>query len=170
MDDSAGRFDIVPAALTLFAVICAVRKHWNWAFALLALATLSKLYPAILLVPFLLALQLRVQGRWYVWRRWLPIGIFVGICAIVIGVSLLLSVAETLVPLGYFIARPVEWKSLSASIIWIFSLLSKTPLTYVDSFDRTIFPVLCLYHHHSMNMVASSWSLLYLAITMARLY
>jgi len=130
----AGRFDIIPAALTLFAVICAVHKRWNWAFALLALATLSKFYPATLLVPFLLALQRETQGKWYAWRRWMPMGVFVGVCVLVVSVSLLLSVVGTLAPLGYFGNRPVQVESLSASLLWILSLLGKTSLKYVHTF------------------------------------
>jgi hypothetical protein len=128
------RFDLIPAALTLFAVICAVQKRWNWAFALLALATLSKFYPATLLVPFSLALYQGTPGKWYAWRRWLPMGVFVGVCILVIGISLLLSVVGTLAPLGYFGNRPVQVESLSASILWVFSLLGKTSLTYVHTF------------------------------------
>lgn len=128
------RFDLIPAALTLFAVIFAVQKRWNWAFAILALATLSKFYPATLLVPFLLALQQGVQGKWYAWRRWQPMGVFVGVCVLVIGVSLILSVVGTLAPLGYFGNRPVQVESLSASMLWILSLLGMTSLTYVHTF------------------------------------
>ena len=28
------RFDLIPSAFTLFALVCAVRKRWNWAFLL----------------------------------------------------------------------------------------------------------------------------------------
>ncbi len=129
------RFDLFPASLTLFALICTVKKRWNWAFALLALATLLKVYPAALLVPFVLTLQREIEGRWYVWRRWLPLAIFGGICLLVMAVSLLLNVAGTLAPLDYFIKRPIEMESLPASILWIASLLGKTSLTYVYSFD-----------------------------------
>src|SRR5258708_14203110 len=38
------RFDLIPAGLTLGAVILAGRTRWKWAFALLALATLLKFY------------------------------------------------------------------------------------------------------------------------------
>jgi hypothetical protein len=100
----------------------------------LALATLAKFYPAILLVPFFLALQQAMQGKWYAWRRWLPMGVFVGICVLIMSVSLLLSVVGTLTPLSYFGNRPVQIESLSASILWIFSLLGKTSLTYVYTF------------------------------------
>ncbi|HEY4035457.1 MAG TPA: glycosyltransferase family 87 protein [Ktedonobacteraceae bacterium] len=128
------RFDIIPAGLTLFAVICAERKRWRWAFVCLALATLLKLYPVILLVPFLLAQQREITDRWYAWRRWQPMAVFVGICVLVVGASLWLNVAGTLAPLGYFTNRPVEIESLSASKLWISSLISKTSLEYVYSF------------------------------------
>lgn len=130
----AARFDIVPAMLTLFAVICAERKRWNWAFVLLALAAISKLYPVTLLVPFLLALHQKTPGKWYGWRKWLPVGLFVGICILAIGVSLFLSVEGTLQPLVYFGYRPAEVESVSVSILWLFSLQGKTSLTYATTF------------------------------------
>jgi hypothetical protein len=131
---AVARFDLIPAALTLFAVICAERKRWNWAFVCLALATLLKFYPAVLLVPFSLALQQERQGKWYAWHRWLPLAVFGGVCLLIIGISLLLSVAGTLTPLVFFNSRPVQIESLSASILWVFSLLGKTSLTYVHTF------------------------------------
>ncbi len=140
------RFDIIPAGLTLLAVMCAEHKRWNWAFALLAWATLCKFYPATLLVPFLLALQQGMQGKWYAWRRWQPIGVFVGICVLVISISLLLSVRGTLAPLEYFGNRPVQVESLAASILWVLSFLGKTSLAYVSTFG-------------SLNVVSPlSWS------------
>ena len=134
---AASRLDMLPAALTLFALICTVQKHWNWAFALLALATLTKFYPVILLVPFFLALQRGVQGEWYGWRRWQPVVLFVGICVLGFSVSLLLSVVGTLAPLRYFANRPVLVETLPASVLWILSLLGKTSLTYVGSFGTS---------------------------------
>jgi hypothetical protein len=131
---AVARFDLIPAALTLFAVICAERKRWNWAFVCLALATFLKFYPAVLLVPFSLALQQERQGKWYAWRRWQPLAVFGGVCLLIIGTSLLLSVAGTLTPLVFFTNRPVQIESLSASILWVFSLLGKTSLTYVYTF------------------------------------
>lgn len=132
---AVARIDIIPAGLSLFALIYAVQKRWNWAFVLLALAVLSKIYPIILLIPFVLALQRGISGRWYAWRKWLPVALFVGICAFVTTISLILSVVGTLAPLGYFVHRPVEAESLSASILWLLSLLGKTSLTYENKFD-----------------------------------
>ncbi len=131
---AVARFDLIPAALTLFAIICAERKRWNWAFVCLALATFLKFYSVALLVPFFLALQQERQGKWYAWRRWQPLAVFGGVCLLIIGISLFLSVAGTLTPLAFFNSRPVQIESLSASILWVFSLLGKTSLTYVRTF------------------------------------
>ncbi|HTK10580.1 MAG TPA: glycosyltransferase family 87 protein [Ktedonobacteraceae bacterium] len=118
---AAGRFDLVPAFLTLVALIFATRKHWNWAFAFLALATMAKYYPAILLIPFLLAQQFAISERWYAWRRWLPLAVYVVICGVLTCISLLLSVEGTLGTLSYFSNRPVQVESMASSLIWVAS-------------------------------------------------
>lgn len=130
------RFDLVPAAITLAAVICAVQKRWNWAYMFLALATLVKFYPAILLIPFFIALQLQAGPgpRWYAWQRWSPVALFVLICAAGMGISLLLSAEGTLGQLTYFKDRPVQVESLDASFMWIWSLLAHSPLSYTYTF------------------------------------
>lgn len=129
-----GRFDLIPSLLTLLALFCAVRARWNWSFALLALATLFKFYPAVLVVPFLIAQQRTQQGKWYALRRWGPLGVFVLVCIVVVVASLLLSVENTLAPLAYFGSRPVQVESLPASLLWLLSLLVKKPLTYGYTF------------------------------------
>ena len=59
-----GRFDLIPAGFTLVALICAERSRWKWAFAMLALATLFKFYPLVLLIPFFIAQQKQASGKW----------------------------------------------------------------------------------------------------------
>src|SRR5260370_636635 len=71
-----GRFDLVPAGLTLGAVILAARARWNWAYVLIALATLLKLYPAILIPVFLIAQQTQISGSWKGCRRWQGLALF----------------------------------------------------------------------------------------------
>jgi hypothetical protein len=132
-----GRFDLVPAALTLFAVVCAVRKQWNWAFMWLAWGTLFKFYPVILLPPFLLAQQMEVHkagAKWTAWRRWQPLGLFAALCVVVMSISLLLSVGGTIDQVRYFGDRPVQVESLSASLIWIVSRLTHHTLVYGKTF------------------------------------
>jgi hypothetical protein len=52
------RFDLLPALVTLGALVLAERKHYRWAYALLAIGVLLKLYPGFL-VPVLMAYQWR---------------------------------------------------------------------------------------------------------------
>src|SRR5262245_42327982 len=72
------RFDLWPAALTVAALAFLVRGHRFTGFAVLALATLTKLYPAVLL-PLFVA---------YVWRRsgrrtaLLSLGLYAGVIAV----------------------------------------------------------------------------------------
>jgi Glycosyltransferase family 87 len=118
-----GRFDLVPAGLTLGAVILAGKTRWKWAFALLALATLLKFYPVVLIPPFLIAQQMQTKGRWFAWRRWSALGVFVAICVLVFGVSLILNVADTLVPFSYFVNRPIQIESFPATLLWLGNFL-----------------------------------------------
>lgn len=152
----AGRFDIIPSALTLFAVICAMKKHWNWAFVLLALAVLYKFYPVVLLVPFLIAQQKDSTLPWKSWRRLIPLGVFVVACVVVMGISLMLSVEGTLSPFSYFSTRPIQVESLPASLLWIISLIFAKPAQYVYTFG-------------SLNMLASGARVMSLLATLAEL-
>ena len=126
----AARFDIVPSALTLFAILCAVHKRWHSSYILLALATLFKFYPAVLLVPFLITHQRAVHGKWYVWRRWSPLAAYVLVCALVMTLSLLLNVEGTIAPFSYFGYRPVQVESFAAILLWLWSLVGHLPLHY----------------------------------------
>lgn len=132
-----GRFDLIPSALTLFAVICAARKQWNWAFMWLAWGTLFKFYPAILLLPFLLTQQMEAYKAgtgWFAWRRWQPLGVFAALCVVIMGISLLLSAGGTIDQIRYFGDRPVQVESFSASLIWLASLITHHTLAFGKTF------------------------------------
>jgi len=131
---AVGRFDLIPAAFTLIALILAKRGRWGWAFAALALATLFKFYALLLIVPFLIVQQSRYRGsKWYAWQRWQPLGVFVLACAVVTGISFMLSIEGTLAPVSYFEFRPVQVEAFSASLLWLASFL-KYPVDYVSSY------------------------------------
>ncbi len=116
------RFDLLPSLFTLLALVYAMRKRWHWAFFWLALGTMLKFYPVILLPSFFLAQQLAMRGRWLAWRRIAPLVTFVGVCLIITCVSLFSSVEGTLGTLSYFQNRPFQIESLSASFLWLTSL------------------------------------------------
>src|SRR5450432_1266498 len=126
----AGRFDLIPSFLTLLAVLLAERKRWTWAFIALAVAFLMKLYPVILLIPFLLAQQMDIRARWYAWRRWHPFVVFIALCVLVMIGSFLLSVEDTIAPLGYFQTRPIQAESFGSSVIWLSTFVQYHPMTF----------------------------------------
>jgi hypothetical protein len=129
-----GRFDLAPAAFTLGAVILAGKARWKLAFSLLALATLLKFYPVVLVLPFLIAQQMQSKDEWISWQRWKAFGIFVGICAVVSIVSLALTVDGTLNPIRYFVNRPIQIESLPASLLWLGNFIGY-PVDYIVSFQ-----------------------------------
>ena len=124
------RFDLIPAALTFFALLCGIHKRWNWSFVLLALATLTKFYPAVLIFPFLLAQQMQTRAKWYAWLRWRPLILFAVVGMAITGISLFLSVEGTLGPLTYFGNRPIQIESMQASLVWLYGKLTHHPLHY----------------------------------------
>lgn len=147
---AAGRFDLVPAGLTLGALLLAGKARWKWACALLALATLYKFYPALLVVPFWLAQQAGCVGqKWTSWRRWSAFGVFVGLGALVTLLSLGFSIANTLLPLTYFLNRPIQIESFPGTLIWFSSLaghptgynMAYQSLNFVSSLTRYISPL-----------------------------
>lgn len=147
---ATARFDLLPAALTLGAVILAGKARWQWAFALLAGATLLKFYPVLLVIPFLLAQQMQHKGqRWTSWRRWSALGLFIGLGVLITGISLVLNVSNTLLPVSYFVNRPVQVESLPGTLIWVSSLLGHPTqynmayqsLNFVSSLERYISPL-----------------------------
>lgn len=147
---AAGRFDLLPAGLTLGAVLLAGRARWKWAFALLALATLCKFYPVLLVVPFWVAQQASCTGqKWTAPKRWSALGVFVGLGALVTLISLFLSVANTLLPLSYFLNRPIQVESFPGTLLWFSSLaghptgynMAYQSLNFVSSLTRYVSPL-----------------------------
>lgn len=116
-----GRFDLIPAALILGAVLLGVKSKWKWAFTVLALATLLKLFPIILILPFLIAQQMQSKEKCYAWSRWSALTLFLGMCVVITAVSLTLNVADTLYPINYFLNRPIQVESIPATILWLAS-------------------------------------------------
>jgi hypothetical protein len=117
--DAAARFDLVPAALILGSVLLAARTKWKWAFALLALATLFKFFPVLLVIPFLITQQMQSSERWYSWHRWSALGVYCGICVVVTLLALSLNIVDTINPFLYFFNRPIQVESVPATILWL---------------------------------------------------
>jgi hypothetical protein len=117
--DAAARFDLVPAALILGSVILAARTKWKWAFTLLALATMFKFFPVVLVIPFLIAQQKQYKERWYSWHRWDALALYCGICILATLLSFSLNIANTINPFLYFFLRPIQVESFPAMLLWL---------------------------------------------------
>lgn len=136
-----GRFDLVPAALTLLCVLAAERKHWTAAYIALAFGTLLKIYP-LLLLPALFIAEQRAAERFYLptgnmtirtvaaelWRtlrgirtwRWKNALVFFGI---LIGVTAFFALLDfqgaVASQLNYFAHRPVQIESTGSTFLWL---------------------------------------------------
>jgi hypothetical protein len=136
-----GRFDLVPAALTLLCILAAERKHWTAAYVALAFATLLKIYP-LLLLPVLFIAEQRDAQRMDIplqsmplsalpgelWRtlkgilrwQWKNALLFFGILIAVTGLFALLDFQGAVMSqLSYFAQRPVQIESAGSSILWL---------------------------------------------------
>jgi hypothetical protein len=120
---AVSRFDLVPAAFTLFCLVAAVRGRFTWAYVLLALAVMLKLYPLPLLLPLFLAEQRSRSEPLLHWKRLVGVGTFTAACAGVFLASLLVNAEGALSPLNYFTFRPIQIESAPASLLWVASLL-----------------------------------------------
>ena len=107
------RYDLWPALLTAGATLAMVTGRLRWAFAILALAVLAKVYPGFL-IPIFVAYAWRVAGR----REAVidtAIGAAVGLAGMLPFVAI--DAAGALDPFTRFIARPLQVESLGAAIL-----------------------------------------------------
>jgi Glycosyltransferase family 87 len=155
---AVGRFDLVPAALTLICVIAAERKHWTYAYIALAFASLLKIYP-LLLLPALLIAEQRDTGRFYTPQQPLNLGSLAGelwqtlrgmrrwhwkntiiFFAILLGVTgffaLLNFQGAVLSQFSYFANRPVQIESTGSPILFLGAHFGY-PVQVVPSFGST---------------------------------
>lgn len=158
-----GRFDLLPAALTLLCVIAAERKHWTAAYIALAFGVLLKLYP-LLLLPGLFIAEQQVAGRLHIpsksltlralpqqlhytlrgiagWH-WKNCLIFLGILLGVSGAFSLLNFQGAVVnQLSYFTQRPIQIEATASTILWL-----------ARSFGQ---PLQIVYSYGSLNSLSS---------------
>ncbi len=135
-----GRFDLVPATLTLLCVMAAERKHWTAAYIALAFAFLLKIYP-ILFLPALFIAEQQEARRFYtpqsltlaslpgeLWQtlrdirrwRWKNTLIFCAVSLGVTGFFALLNFQGAVVSqLSYFANRPVQIESSGSPILFL---------------------------------------------------
>lgn len=129
------RYDLLPALATLGALLLAERKHYAWAYTLLAVGVLLKLYPAFL-VPVVMAAEWRetspmrstAQDGWekkrmLLWQRSQPLlkslGMFVALVALGFGLPLAINTLQVTSVFTYNLERPIQIESLPGSLLWL---------------------------------------------------
>ena len=109
------RFDLWPAALTVGALALLVRGHRGLGFAVLGIATLTKLYPAVLL-PLFVADVWRRSGRR---AALLSLGLFAGVVALGALPFVLLGPDGFAWSLGRQLSRPLQIESLGSAFLLV---------------------------------------------------
>jgi hypothetical protein len=130
------RYDLLPALATLGALMLAEHKRYAWAYVLLAIGVLLKLYPAFL-VPVVMAAQwrdslpersapldsMKHEKLVSLWQRAQPllkgVGIFVFIVALGFGVPIAFNAQQATSVFSYNLARPIQIESTPASLLWL---------------------------------------------------
>ncbi len=122
-----GRYDLVPAAVTVGALWAGQARRFGPAYALLAAGTLLKLYPAVLL-PVVAIEHWRARGGRPLGS--LPpravlagAGLFCALAGAGFAVAFLLDPTGWLGPFTYNARRPLQIESLPASLLWASGLL-----------------------------------------------
>jgi hypothetical protein len=152
---AVGRFDLVPAALTLVCIIAAERRHWTLAYIALAFGVLLKLYPLLLFPPLFIAEQqdmgrlrlpppvmtlkttlIELGASIYEVRnwRWKNSLIFSGILVAVTGAFALFNFQGAIGnQLGYFAGRPIQIEATGSALLWMaaqFEIFVHTEYSY----------------------------------------
>lgn len=131
MVTALGRFDIVPSACVVVALIALRQDRQKLAYIALAAGVLLKFYPLLLLPLFLIQ----------TWRRraavppWQGPASFAGICAVVLGFATTLDPTHVLDPLRFMGSRCVQVESLPATLSFLWARLSSGSLSSVYSFN-----------------------------------
>lgn len=120
MLEAAGRFDALPAAAVLVALLAAQRGRALTAYGSLAVGALLKFYPLGLL-PLLLIVSWRRRRDEPFWRG--P-ALFAGIIGVGEVIAALISPQRALAPLGFMGARCVEVEAFPATLSYLWATLT----------------------------------------------
>ena len=117
-----GRYDLVPAAVTVAALWAVRARRFGSAYALLAAGALLKLYPAVL-VPVVLIEQRRTLGRGGLRPALAGVGLFCLLTIAGFASASILDPGGWLGPFTYNARRPLQIESVPATLLWATGLL-----------------------------------------------
>jgi len=109
------RYDLIVGVCILLMVLLARRDRWRLATVLLAIGTLLKIVPVVLLPLLLIASRDGPRNHWRVDL----IGLFAGMCLVVLLPTLALNPDQALGPLRFLTTRPLQLESLPGILLWL---------------------------------------------------
>ena len=119
------RYDIFPAVLTLVSFYLFATRRYGWACLILAVATTTKLYPAVLFPLYFLYLAYNRQWR----DAWVSTLAFFGTGAVIAAVAWIINPELITNFLGYHTDRPLQIESVPSSIVYLLSMLGLTDVS-----------------------------------------
>lgn len=124
---AAGRFDSLPVAAALIALIAAQRGRALTSYGALATGVLLKFYPLALL-PLLLIVSWRRRREEPFWRG--PT-LFAGLMVVGEGIAALINPQGALAPLGFMSARCLEAEAYPATLSFLWASLTGGNVSFV---------------------------------------
>lgn len=125
------RYDIFPMVLTLMSVYYFVKDRYVWAFVLIAVGMMTKLYPAMLFPIYFLLFAAKSE-----WKEAFK-GTLVFIIATLAIVVPVMIVEPNMIYnfLNYHSDRPLQIESVAASIIYPFAMMGLTTVWITNAAD-----------------------------------
>lgn len=125
------RYDIFPAVLTLMSFYYFVKSRYAWAFILIAIGMMTKLYPALLFPIYFL--YFAMKGEWK--EAWKGTAVFAVTSLIIIVPVMIIDMDMITYFLEYHADRPLQVESVAASLIYPLSMLGLTEVTITSAKD-----------------------------------
>lgn len=157
---AVGRFDTLPAACVIIALILAQRDRLRWAYVALAAGTLLKLYP-VALIPLFLIVSWRARDREPFWRG--P-ALYTALVGLGEGLAALIARSDVMAPFTFMSARCTQVESFPATLGFIWAHLTGEVVTFPYAFNSTCEQTASI---ASAQMVALILALIVIAVTLA---
>ena len=125
------RYDIFPAVLTLMSFYYFVKNRYFWAFLLIAVGMMTKLYPALLFPVYFLALVAKDQWK----DAFKGTAVFAAVSLIIIVPVMIIDMDMITYFIEYHADRPLQIETLAASLIYPLSMFGLTTVTITSAKD-----------------------------------
>ena len=122
----ADRYDIFPMVITLASLVMFVEKKHGWAFMLLALGMMTKVYPAVIAPIYMIYMM----GNSDIKGAFKGAGVFALTSLVVVAVAWIVQPETVTGFLEYHSDRPLQTESVAASILY--------PLSVIGLFEADI--------------------------------